>query len=501
MTDKTLSRQPRLAETKDILAWTWTMWEQVDDMPVWGAMGRAAKLREYGRAEPILSGARASMLSKAVSLNWQITGGRNRVKRYQPTLAEAEDGAGWTYFLDRYLADFVDTDLGGIAELGREGENGPVGGIYNLDAAQCWLTGNVEYPLRYSPSLAGSGGGLSGKSVPLRPTDFARIVDLPSADETKHGLGFCAVSRALKAAKVLMALYHYEDEKLSDMPLPGLISITGLTMPELQEAFKLYEAKRLSKEQVTFKGLLWLASQMSPLNPIDAKLLSFASLPEGFDKEQTITLYVYTLALDFGVDVREFWPASQTGATKAEAEVQAQKAKGKGFGRILMSVERAINWNVLPPGLEFAFDQKDSEDDLMREAIREKVITNVRKMWEPPVGGLVTQDPSTGEEYAGLISRTEARRLLVEAQVVPEWLAPTEDVTLEGAANVDKAVDRRIAEKAARADLDPGEDLVAINAQGDVVTLWSARYYSLPVANWPGLEVPAARPLRSLTTP
>ena len=66
---------------------------------------------------------------------------------------------------------------------------------------------------------------------------------------------------------------------------------------------------RESKEQVTFKGLLWLAAQGSPINPIDAKLTSFASLPEGFDKEKTITLYVYTLSLDFGVDVREFWPS------------------------------------------------------------------------------------------------------------------------------------------------------------------------------------------------
>lgn len=539
MPDKSLSQQPRLDQHKDIFPWIWMLWEQTDDIPAWGTPGRTRRLREIARAEPILSGALASMVSKAVSLDWEITGGRNRVARFHELLSEAEDGKGWSFLLDRWTQDYLGADLGGVLELARAGDNGPVAGLYGIDAECLMPTGNVDVPFRYFPKL--SSGNLSGTSVPLLPGQFTRIVDMPSPDEARFGIGYCAVSRALKAAKVLMALYHYEDERLSDMPLPGLMTVTGMTMDEIKEAFALYQATRESNRQVVFKNLLWLAAQGSSLNPINANLVSFASLPEGFNREQVVTLYIYTLALDFGVDVREFWPASQTGATKAEAEVQAEKAKGKGFGRMLASIERALNWDVLPQGLEFKFSLKDSGDDLLRATVHEKLIGNVRRLWEPPQGAamaaartatgditggmpmgagllqganapagdqsVVALEPtemrdSFGDTFQGLIGTREARRLLVEAGVLPDWMSQTDEVTARGSENDTEnevPTDQgQIAQKAAQAGLKPGEDFVVMTRSGDVMTLWSPRKIFIPVPNWPGLEVPGStRPLTS----
>lgn len=480
---KQTSVQPRFDDksVQEATSYLWTFWDAYADpdaMPAWGAPGRADKMRQFSQSEPILIGALSSMTSKAVSLDWQISGGRNRVLRYQELLAEAEAGAGWSFFLDRWLQDYHVADQGGFIELGRQGKRGPVIGLYNMDAGCCQLTARQKSPMAYYPRVYS--GAIGGKRIPFEPGDYARIVDMPSPNEAMGGMGFSACSRAFKVAKVLQALYAYEDERLRDMPIPGIAAITGMTSAEVKAAFNLYEQKRAAKEQVTFKGVLWLAAQSSPINPIDVKLTSFASLPEGFDKRTTIELYVYTLALDFGVDVREFWPASQTGATKAEAEVQAEKAKGKGFGRMLSSVERALNWDVLPEGLEFAFDQKDSTDDLLRETIREKVIANISAL----AGGQI-------------VSIEEARRWLVELEMAPEWLAETDLATVHGNANVGDedpdvveqpdpveaevpaktppVVDQAVAAKAARARLGPGEDFVAVNGAGDLVTLWSSR--------------------------
>jgi len=475
----TRSKQPRLAQTKDVVSYVFTLWEVAqDDIPPWGKPGRAEKLREFARAEPILAGALASMVSKVVSLDWQITGGRNRVRRYHEVLSEAEDGAGWSFLLDRWAQDYLNTDLGGVVELARDSRTGPVVALYNIDSARLTLTGNANVPLRYVPHL-------THKPIPLYPGDFTRAVDMPSPDERYFSLGFCAVSRALKVAKVLLALYNYEEEQLRDLPPKGIVTITGMTMPEVQEAFKLYEARRKSKEQTTFKGVLWLAAQANPMQPIDVKITPFATLPDHFDKEKAITLYVFTLSLDFGVDVREFWPASQAGATKAEAEIQHQKALGKGFGRLVSGIERAINWDVLPDGLEFAFDQKDAQDDLLRVQIHEKVIANVRRLWEP--------NPVTGE---GLIDTDEARRMLVEAEAVPAWLATGRGITLHSTEDLEsevaKAANERLAAVVEKALLDPGEDLVAINRRGEMITLWSSRFYSFPRAipapGWPGAK-------------
>ena len=354
--------------------------------------------------------------------------------------------------------------------------------LWNIDATSCQLTGNASAPVKYTPKVG------AARTTPLTAGDFFRVVDMPSADEKRFGLGFCAVSRALKAAKVLTALYQYEEEQLSDLPPQGIASITGMTMPEVKEAFQMYDAKRKSKEHATFKGVLWLAATASALQPIDVKVTPFSTLPAHFDKQQAVTLYIYTLALDFGVDVREFWPASQTGATKAEAEVQAQKAKGKGFGRMVSDIERAINWEVLPDGLEFAFDLKDGEDDMMRQRVRRETIEAVRRLWEPAMAG------------EGIISTNEARRILVEEGVLPEWASFENDTVAYGSANdveqdelsdgtVDQAgaalaglTDAAIQQKALRAKLGPGEDLVTMNRTGDVVPLWTTRkVYTMPL--------------------
>jgi len=82
-------------------------------------------------------------------------------------------------------------------------------------------------------------------------------------------------------------------------------------MPEVQAAFDLYDAARAMKKQTVFKNILWFASQTASLGQIKVDVTPFSTLPEHFNKEQAIQTYVATLALDFGTDVREFWPFSQ----------------------------------------------------------------------------------------------------------------------------------------------------------------------------------------------
>lgn len=455
------SRQPRTRQTRDVGQLVWTLFERAaDEFPVWGSAGRTEALRVLTREEPILSGAVASMCSKMVSLDWEVSGGRTRVRRFHPVLAAGEDGGGWSYLLDRWVQDYLVTDIGGVIELGREEPEGPVAGLYNMDSARLALTGNVLKPLRYAP--------VQGREVPLNPGDFTRIVDQPSTSEQHHGLGFSAVSRAVKAARVLVALYRYEEEHLADLPPQGIVSLTGVTMPEVQAAFDLYDAARAMKKQTVFKNILWFASQTASLGQIKVDVTPFSTLPEHFNKEQAIQTYVATLALDFGTDVREFWPFSQgpLGSGK-EAEIQAQKAAGKGFGRAIMSIERAINWDVLPEGLEFRFIHQDSADDLQREQIRGMAIANVRRLWEPTM------------EAGGLLTTEEARRWLVELDAVPGWVAETSEATAIGS-----VTGIELEEKAARARLQRGEDYVSVNGRGETTVLWSPTRV-IPVLGWP----------------
>ena len=103
---------------------------------------------------------------------------------------------------------------------------------------------------------------------------------------------------------------------------------------------------------------------------IDVKDL--ASVPDGFDEEKSVTLGMFTIALAFGVDARELWPASSSGATKADAMIQHLKARGKAFGSLINGIEAAINRKVLPGYLRLRFDQQDDEQDANRAEINEK---------------------------------------------------------------------------------------------------------------------------------
>jgi hypothetical protein len=82
--------------------------------------------------------------------------------------------------------------------------------------------------------------------------------------------------------------------------------------------------------------------------------------------------------------MREFWPLSSGSlGTATETEVMHQKAKGKGIGKVISTLERAINWKVLPSSIEFKFDFQDDEEDLLRAQIEDAKTTTIMKMWDP----------------------------------------------------------------------------------------------------------------------
>lgn len=390
------SIQPRFHSTEEFFSFFTDVAVAADDIPAWGTRERDRYLRENWRAEPLLAGAVSSMVQKMVSLNWSVTGGRNKVMRFADVMYNAEDGAGWHVYLSKVVQDYLTQDKGAFTEKAAEYPGGPVLDIYHIDSGQVYLTGKRNVPNLYvSP--------INGKEYPLTRDDVFQLVSLPAPAERKFNMGFCAVSRAFKAAKTLLALYNYDAEKLSNMPPKGIAAITGMTVAQVQRAIKLYQDQREAKGQLTFPGLLWLASNVGD---IKVNMTPFSTLPENFDREVVTTLYVYTLALAFGVDAREFWPATVTGATKADALIQAQKAKGKGPGELITSLERTFNFQVMPEGVTFQFDFQDDEEDRLAAEIAGMRINNINT--------LITN---------GTITSEEARSLLVMQKVLPETFA------------------------------------------------------------------------------
>jgi hypothetical protein len=79
-----------------------------------------------------------------------------------------------------------------------------------------------------------------------------------------------------------------------------------------------------------------------------------------------------------------------------------QKAKGKGIGDLITTIERAVNWHLFPKRVTFAFSFQDDEEDAARAAIEDQKAVTIMRMFAP--------DPA-GQTVA---SRQEIRQMLAD---------------------------------------------------------------------------------------
>lgn len=337
---------------------------------------RDMQLRRLYKAESLMSGAVYSLVARVKSLQWRVEGGRNLKSKYQNILETANNGAGLPSLIETFVTDILTQDNGGFIEL--VGGGNPlrplpfVTAMNHLDAGQCQRTHDPEYPVIYSNPMTGE----------LHKLHRSRVVAVSSftqPDELARGVGYCGVSRVIRTMQYMQHVAAYKDEKVSGNFKRGIIHGNGYTPKTFEQAMNQANELDDRRGNVYFRGIPILLSQQT-----DSKLdmLDLASLPDGFEYESEQTLYVYALALGFGVDAREFWPATSSGATKADASIQHLKSQGKGFADLIRTIEDVINQYVLPSGLTFVFDYTDDEQDKQATEINGLKADNIDKLLE-----------------------------------------------------------------------------------------------------------------------
>jgi len=185
-----------------------------------------------------------------------------------------------------------------------------------------------------------------------------------------YGVGFSAVSRCINIAQNLTDIGRYKQEKLGSRPKRGFIAIEGSAGHE-REAKTVSKALSLADEAMDNSGFTRYST--TPVVSIKgtANLIDLASLPDGFNELESIQLGMSVLALAFGVDVRQLaFAIGVAGQTKADAEIQHLKMRGKGPGFILQQVTQQIEAKFLPPHLKLVFDYQDEEQDKLSAEIR-----------------------------------------------------------------------------------------------------------------------------------
>jgi len=396
-----------------LLGWLRVMSDSDDAPPYWSRV-RDTWLRQFitTPGNDLLVGTIATVAAKVSGTGWYLEGPERTCNLYRKILLRASEfGDGWDSMINKLAWDYLTQDAGGWMERIRTGDEGAAIGFAALDNAQMYIVGDPDYPAEYQTWFSAAAEDQEKASrQKLHRSQFLHIVDMPSPQESLLGVGFCATSRALTTARVLMDVVRYEREKLSDLPPAGLLLLNNMSQTQWKDLQTQYDTRMEQRGNQIWRQIM-VAFGLDPALPLSAELFQFSQLPDAFDKRTQWELAVYSFALAFRVDPREIWPVSSgTLGTATEANVMHLKARAKGPGLILSLIERGLNdGNSLPANLTFEFEFQDSEEDQQEADIANSKASFIRKLWEPQ---------SMGTD--GIISREEARAWLVREGLFDE---------------------------------------------------------------------------------
>lgn len=337
-----------------------------DLVPPWWSKRRDIELRSFWKSVDYLSGAIYTLESRMTTIPFRVVAKDNSIEahvkqseKFQEILRDgSEFGKGWGTFFGKWIEDLLTQDNGAFAEIIGPGEpDGPLMGVplsmANLDSGRCVRTSDPEFPVIYQDK--------EGK-YKLHHTRVALASLMPSPMEEMHDVGFCGVSRCINTAQHLLDILVYKQEKLGSRPQRGIMVAKGGLDPEnISAAFKLANETMDNEILSRYSKFVLVGSSSAVDAGID--VIDLSSLPDGFDEQTSVTLGMATIALAFGVDARELFPAQGVGATKADALVQHLKSRGKGIGQLLDISEREFSNKFLPPYMELEFDFQDDAQD------------------------------------------------------------------------------------------------------------------------------------------
>jgi hypothetical protein len=255
--------------------------------------------------------------------------------------------------------DLLVMDNGAFIELLRPPEANPtaaVDGIAHLDSQRCERTGNIEKPVIYHRSAQSK---KNTKKIALNWWEVLPMSDMPSPREDLNGLGYCAVSRVLRAAQILRDIGIFKRQKLGGKRLPGILFAQGIRRSALKAALQESIEEQRSLGDTLYSSPV-IVAQPDPGSPLNVELVELAGLPDGYDEDTTMKWYIATLATGFGTDYTEFAPLPGGGlGTATQSTEMAARSRGKGPGVILQQLEFGINWYVLPESTTFQFASTD----------------------------------------------------------------------------------------------------------------------------------------------
>lgn len=384
--------------------------QALPELPMYGADQRDYYLSNTVLYEGVWASAVSIAITKMASLGWRIDdvdkeAAAARIKRWQDIFIAANIGQGWVHFLSQHLHDYLCTDNGAFIEIIRQ--SGAAGsriiGLAHLDSRRCIRTGDVEFPVYYRD--------IKGAYHKLAAHQVICLSDSPRPHLTFNSMGICAASRAYDTIRFQAFVDRYRIEKVTGFKPNSLHFLSGINDVQLRKALKAQENEARQSGGVVYRGAAIIP--MIDREGISHVEVPFASLPDGFNYKQELSITHLKYANATGLDPQDLEPLTgQALGTGAQSVVLNNKAKGKGLAAWLSDFSHAINYNVTPEKTTFYFSEKSLDDEL-----KTAQVTTARAQ----AVGLMTQ--------TGLIMAAQGNNMLVDMGEIPEEFRAQPDAT------------------------------------------------------------------------
>lgn len=360
-------------------------------IPPYWSRARDLSLSQFALKVDHVSSAFSMLISKTATIPLRIIPRDMSIKSHikqaddlTANLNEMSDwGKGWVNsFAPKMIFSFVTQDNGMFAEIIGDGpSDGPRRGFYGirfLDPSLCQRTSNPEYPVVFWD--IGIGG--TGLRYKMHHSRVMLAASLPQVYTRLNGLGFCAMSRMINTAQHLLDISTMEQEELGSRPKRRMIvGEQGITVTEIETAFRMADMQMDNQGLTRYSKSVVVGSTTKPTsnNPIKLNVMDLYNALPGEDKERSITLGMFLIALALNIPPRWLWPATSTGATKADAMFQHVAGMGGGVGMLLSVFTNMLGGTPLatalgkpvPSHLKVVFDNQDDEQDRTQAEIRD----------------------------------------------------------------------------------------------------------------------------------
>jgi hypothetical protein len=280
-----------------------------------------------------------------------------------------EMGEGWQVGFGKDITDLLTRDNGFFREIIGDGpKDGPIRGMpigtASLDSTRCTRTNSPEFPVIYHDT--------DGTRYKFHYSRVMFAAQSPTSLATMNGVGRCWITRAVNTAQNLIDILLYKQEKLGSRPARRLLIGRGIEAQQLWEAFYDAEESMDNAGLRRYAKTIMIGSQSSEVG-VDSVDLNSA---DGFDERTSIEIGMFAISLAAGIPPRDLWPASTTGATRADAESQHVSGSA-GYQNILdlfaflvggspIGSRQSIRGKFLPASLKMTFDFVDDEQDARR---------------------------------------------------------------------------------------------------------------------------------------